>query len=403
MITPSFALTAAERVLPKLALDFTTALLDSRVTFTRSANTATVTNSSGLIALVNADIPRFDFNPITLACKGLLIEEARTNNLLQSQDLSTSWTPANATITTDQVVSPDGTQNADLITSTGAGGRVTQTVSAPSTSVYTYSVYLKKDATAVIELLVRNNTTATNWMARFNLDTFAITNVSAGATASMVDVGNGWRRCFITTASITSGNSVTSYIYAGIGTSGQSQYAWGAQLEAGAFATSYIPTTTTALTRNADVATMTGTNFSDWFNASEGTVVAWGTQQSEDQSGGQRRGFTCISDATNNNRISLSPVQFNVVTGGSPVVNQTFAGFVANQNYKIAGAYKLNNSQSASNATLSSNDTSCAVPTVTQLQFGTFRIADGLMCGHLQKFMFYPQRLTSAEIQAVSK
>jgi len=84
MITPSFALTATERVLPRMALDFTTAVLDPRVTFTRSGNTATVTNSSGVIAAINADLPRFDFNPTTLACNGLLIEESRTNLLLNS-------------------------------------------------------------------------------------------------------------------------------------------------------------------------------------------------------------------------------------------------------------------------------------------------------------------------------
>jgi hypothetical protein len=71
VITPSFGITATERVLPKLALDFTTASLDPRVTFTRTGNTATVTNSSGNVVGINADLPRFDYNPVTLACKGL--------------------------------------------------------------------------------------------------------------------------------------------------------------------------------------------------------------------------------------------------------------------------------------------------------------------------------------------
>ena len=84
MITPSFALTATERVLPRMALDFTTATLDPRVTFTRTGDTATVTNSSGVITAINANLPRFDFDPTTLVCKGLLIEEARTNLLLNS-------------------------------------------------------------------------------------------------------------------------------------------------------------------------------------------------------------------------------------------------------------------------------------------------------------------------------
>jgi len=401
MITPSFALTATERVLPKLALDFTTAVLDSRVTFTRSANTATVTNSSGLIALVNADIPRFDFNPITLNCKGLLIEEARTNLLLQSKDLSTSWTPASATVTTDQIISPDGTQNADLLTSTGAGGRVTQTLSAPSTGVYTYSVYLKKDATAVIELLVRNNTTATNWMARFNLDTFAVTNVSAGATASMVDVGNGWRRCFITTASITSGNSVTSYIYAGIGTSGQSQYAWGAQLEAGAFATSYIPTTVAQVTRTADVATMTGTNFSDWYNAGAGGFVVGALPSTVS---GTRPALQ-FDDATANELITLRGNATNpelvIIDGGSPQAQIDAGTIVANTAYKLGAAWNTNNCAAAVNGGTAVTDTSATIPTVTQARLGS----DGTnyLNGNLQTVRYWPQRIIDAEVQAFSK
>jgi hypothetical protein len=70
MITPSFAISATERVLPRMALDFTTASLDSRVTFTRTGNTAAVTNSSGYVVPINADLPRFDFDPIALTCKG---------------------------------------------------------------------------------------------------------------------------------------------------------------------------------------------------------------------------------------------------------------------------------------------------------------------------------------------
>jgi hypothetical protein len=330
MITPSYLLTATERVLPRLALDFTTAALDPRVTFTRAGNTATVINSSGVIVGVNADIPRFDYNPTTLLCNGLLIEESRTNVLLNS-----------------------------LIDGTILGTQaVVVTAAARTLSFY---------GTGQIVLSGAHSATVTGTGAYPARTTLTFTPTSGTLTLTVT---------------------------------GTVQFA---QLELGSFATSFIPTAGSQVTRSADVATMTGTNFSDWYNATEGTFVAWGTQQSEDQAGGQRRGFANISDGSNTNRMGLSPVQFAVVTSGSSVVNQTFSGFVANQNYKIAGAYKLNNSQSASNATLSSNDTACTVPTVTQLQFGTFRLADGLMCGYLQKFMYYPQRLTSAEVQAISK
>lgn len=69
MITASFPLTATERVLPRLALDFTTGVLDPRVSVTRALNTATAVNSSGFIAVVNADLPRFDYDPVNLSAK----------------------------------------------------------------------------------------------------------------------------------------------------------------------------------------------------------------------------------------------------------------------------------------------------------------------------------------------
>jgi hypothetical protein len=84
MITPAYAPTATERVLPRLALDFTTAVADPRVATARAANTATRFNSSGIIEIVNADLPRFDFSPTALTCQGQLIEEARTNLFLNS-------------------------------------------------------------------------------------------------------------------------------------------------------------------------------------------------------------------------------------------------------------------------------------------------------------------------------
>ena len=83
-MTPSFSITAIERILPNLDLDFTSGNLDSRITFTRTGNTATVINSSGVIQLVSADTPRFQHNPTTLKRQGLLIEQTRTNLLLNS-------------------------------------------------------------------------------------------------------------------------------------------------------------------------------------------------------------------------------------------------------------------------------------------------------------------------------
>ena len=84
MFTPSYSLTATERVLPNFAIDFTTGVVDPRIVTSRAGNTATRINASGVIELVNADLPRLDFDPVTLACRGLLSEGATTNLLLIS-------------------------------------------------------------------------------------------------------------------------------------------------------------------------------------------------------------------------------------------------------------------------------------------------------------------------------
>lgn len=85
---------------PKFSLDFTTASLDSSVAFSRAGNTATVVNSSGYVVGINANLPRFDYSPVTKVCNGLLIEEARTNAYLQSADFSQAiWVKTNGTVT----------------------------------------------------------------------------------------------------------------------------------------------------------------------------------------------------------------------------------------------------------------------------------------------------------------
>jgi len=88
MLTPGYNLTATERVLPRLALDFTTAVLDPRVTVTRALNTATRINSNGLVEGVNANLPRFDYNFATNSYKGILIEETRANSFIYSEQLN---------------------------------------------------------------------------------------------------------------------------------------------------------------------------------------------------------------------------------------------------------------------------------------------------------------------------
>lgn len=328
MITPAFGITATERVLPKLALDFTTASLDPRITFTRTtgaSNPATYINSSGVITAATNNQPRFDYDPVTLVCKGLLIEESRTNSLLNTDLLSTQ-----------------------IVTVTAA----TRTLSFYGTG----SVTLSGAHAAVVSGAGAYPTRTT----------YSFTPIAGALTLTVA---------------------------------GTVQFA---QLEAGAFATSYIPTTTAALTRNADVATMTGTNFSDWFNASEGSFAIEGSAFAETQ-GGQKQGFLLVSPTvvSSSFRVSIAPLGYTIVDTTTQV-NQSLSTFVANTDYTVVAAYKLNDCQFASNSTLGATDTACTIPTVNFAQFGRFRSADGLLSGYIKSMRYWPQRLTGAELQAFS-
>ena len=394
-----------------MALDFTTASLDNRITFTRTtgaSNPATYVNSSGVVTAATNNQPRFDYNPIALVCKGLLIEESRENKVIYSEDLSNAvWTKSATSVSTNAAVSPDGATTADKLvedTSTGAHYTYEQKTGLTVTT-YTWSIFAKAAGRNWIYLTEGNNVTATAWFDLANGVTGTVSGTGS-PSATITNYGNGWYRCTMTATIIASvfncqvrmGTANGTGSYTGDGTSGV--YLWGGQLEAGAFATSYIPTTTAALTRNADVATMTGTNFSDWYNASEGTFVTQGvflgtgsggaTRVWQADAGGEGDRLTVITTSTSFRCIdtvsSSSQADFSVSYGGASIQNSGFA-------------YKVNNIQLSANATLGAGDTSCNVPTVSILRLGaSFSGVYGASL--IRKLSFFPLRLSNAELQA---
>lgn len=329
MITPSFALTATERVLPRMALNFTTSNLDNRVTFTRSGNTATVTNSSGVITAINANLPRFDFNPTTLVCKGLLIEESRTNLLLNSL--------INGTNLSTQLVTT--TANAHTLTFYGTGQIV-------------------------------------------------LTGTSSATVVGTGAYPNGQTLTFTPTV-----GALTLTV------TGTVQYA---QLEVGAFSTSFIPTAALQVTRTADVAVMSGTNFSSWFNAAEGAFT--GVAQTLSAAGSTQRIFSAStgsyadSISASSSGIDLYCQTFN---GGALQSNLFLAGSASQTDFKFNFVYKSASFAASRNA--SALQTSAGtVPTVNQFGIGN----EGgftFFNGYIKQLRYYPQRLINAEIQAFSK
>jgi hypothetical protein len=180
--------------------------------------------------------------------------------------------------------------------------------------------------------------------------------------------------------------------------------AYGAQVEAGPFATSYIPTTISAIaTRNADVVTMTGTNFSDWFNASEGTFAADATTLSS--LGSTQRIFSA-STGSYADSISASTsgtdLYCQCFTAGNLEANMFFAGGASNTTFSLCYAYKNNNAASAFKAGSVLTDTSITLPAPDQFGIGN-EGGFALFNGWINNIRYWPQRLIDAEVQSFSK
>jgi hypothetical protein len=416
MITPSFGLTATERVLPKLALDFTNASLDSRITFTRTtsaSNPATYVDSSGLIVAATNDQPRFDYDPVTLACKGLLIEESRQNISTYSSDLSGAGWSASAviTLTASALTSPDGTANAYQASITNNTGTVSKTIAiAANTNTYYTTVYYKYisgTANTRLRIALTGGTSVALFIA-FNNQTGAFVSSSVGAVYSIQNAGDGWWRVGIAiTNNGTNTNLIVQNFITNDTTASKEIGIWGLQVEAGAFATSYIPTEASALIRNADVATMTGTNFSDWYNATEGTFVAKANYANVGTA------KVCQIYTASDNTVTNRTHQFfnNNIVGNrcisatsSAVPGNIIATFPAS--YTCALAYKMGtgNVGAAVNSSPVQSATSTGLPVVDRLYIGArYDGTAEFLNSTIQKLNFYHQRLINAEVQAFSK
>jgi hypothetical protein len=389
-----------------MLLDFLNPVLDPRITFSRGTG-ATRVNAFGFIETVGNTTPRFDYDPVTLAPRGLLIEEARTNLLLQSETFdNASWPKTDATVTANVTNAPSGTAVADKLaeTATTAAHSVSQIVTIAIGTSYTYTVYAKAAERNWIALQFTGGMTA-NHGAYFDLANGVVGNlISSPASASITKLADGWYRCSITSAPAT-GTSTTAWVYTAsgngvvsyLGTAGSGIYLWGAQFEAGAFATSYIPTVASTVTRNADVATMTGTNFSSWYNQSEGTFVADATTANA--------GVDFYSLGTGSNRIAIRRLASNTVLaynrlGGTNDINAN--GSWATGTAKVAYAIKSGDSGISLNGSTVATSANTFTQAETQLFIGSLDTSSGRISGHIRTIAYFNTRLPNAQLQTLT-
>lgn len=411
MITPSFGITATERVLPSLTLDFMGATLDPRVTFTRAGATATRVNASGNIEAVAANTPRFDYNPVTLALKGLLVEASATNVVLQSQNFGTTWAKVSATVAVG-ATSPDGVTTSDRIAETAVNDvhlTLQSGIALTIGQTYRFSIYVKAAERSWIAMQLSTGFSGTPGTYFNSADGTIGTTFSGSPVPKIENAGNGWYRCSIQAVADASTGVVVIYLASAnnsvvyLGDVNNGINLWGAQVEIGSVETSYISTTTAAVARNSDVAVMTGSNFTSVLTASQNGIVAEGSFKG---TSGFNPMISLDAGSPNVNSVRIrgngANTELAVYASSSFTVQLIGAARVAGTTYKVGGAAKSTDYGISVNAATPVGQLTGTYPSgINQMQIG----GDGtdFMNGWLRTIRAWPQRLINAEIQAFSK
>jgi hypothetical protein len=385
------------------------------------ATAATRVNANGFIESVASGVPRLDYYTSggTAGCPALLVEASGSNLALQSEAFNTTWAATSLNITSG-FTSPTNSNLGALIEASAAGGRLRQSVTLTSGATLNFSCFAKLGTLSSGVSLVFQDGTATNYTSgacqAFRLDTGQLASSgSTGAGFTVVrsgieNYGNGWYRCNLAvtmgytpatphitirpTATLTSSIPVTA--------SGGTCYIFGAQLETGSIATSYIPTTTGSITRNADVITLSGA-VSGCIGQTEGTIYL----QTDELVSGASDLF-CFARATTNT-VSISKNSSNIIqatvytSGPSPALFIAASGTVSG-NLKIAVAYKTGESALYINGVqIGTSSTAFSfAAALTEININPTGFFEGRGNQRISALSLYTTRLTNDELQSLT-
>jgi len=359
---------------------------DGQLSFSR-ASTATRVNASGLIEAVASNVPRLDY--LGSSCPRLLLEPQRTNLATYSEQFdNAAWNNAGgAVVSANTAVAPDGTTTADTATF-GAGSPILRqiiTLLTPSVS-YTFTAYVKKSATSGannVRLTINNTLT---W---------------SGAVSTKIALTNNWQR-----VSLTCTSAANAYLIIGSldqnGTDDTSCYGnvdiWGAQLEAGAYATSYIPTLAASVTRVADDCVKSSAT--SIIGQTEGVIyINWDYQNRGSSLGNIP---ICLDGGAGNEVYfyGLPNGNYECEMFRSAVRQFSFTGSLGSfGTKKIAIAYKQNNFALYINGVQIGTDTSGSVPAMNRLYVGRFygNTVTNISSG-ISEVLLFKTRLTNAQL-----
>jgi len=378
------------------------------ITFTR-ASSGTYVDGAGIIQSATTNTPRFDHDPVTGESLGLLKEEASTNLLTYSEEFDQSaWQKSNATVTSNAIAAPDGTTTADLVLDNTVNTSHSIGHDSPTLSSgidYTFSVYAKaQDLDHCFLLLYSGGGAFPTTAASYDLTNKTASSAAGTPAFSIEDAGNGWRRLSITETTTSAATTVAEVrlsqdgVWANRNYLGSEEgiYLWGAQLEAGSVPTSYIQTTSSTVTRAADILSITGTNFSSFYNQSAGTLFV--EYQAYSASGNQQiAGFT---QGTNNSiRWGAWNNQLFMTNSGT----QYFASLTPSASpTKVAFAATGNDAIGALNGTLTAQDTSVTMPAVDNLHIGSTAAYLDAFSGHIKRLAYFATRQPEATLEGIT-
>jgi hypothetical protein len=342
--------------------------------FSRGSS-ATRVNKDGLIETVGSGQPRIDFKDNTKGA--LLLEPTRSNLVTYSEDFSNAaWTKTDSIVSLNQDISPDGTNNATLYTSTSASNRLRTNFSHP-TSVRTFSIWVKS----------YNNISVSGRLTFSGLNDLNFTTT------------NEWQR--ISTTRDISGDTFKCSLR--LTNDNESILIYGAQLEEGSYATSYIPTSGGVVTRLADSSSQTpqdgvigqteGSIYSE-FKCLDGisNIILW----MRNPSGGSYGDMIKLEVRTNN------VFQLEIKEANDPSANITSSALTVGDYYKVAVGYKQNDFVVYINGVQIGVDTSGSVPTCSEMYIGKY-VDGGIRMGVVKDLKLYNTRLSNSELQALTQ
>ena len=387
------------------------------VDFARTT-TASYFGADGLLKTAAINEPRIEYDPTTGECKGLLIEESRTNLVRWSEKFdNAAWSNVRSSIVANTVVAPDGALTGDKLVASldNAEHYTEQYISNVSPGEwYNISICVRQAEIKSVRIRVYSSpNTGSSAVVDFRDMTTVSTTVLGSAEigdTSITAIGGGWYRLSMAfkfntldTARlirILTLNNVYSASYTGDGTSGL--YIWGAQLEVGRFPSSYIKTEASAVTRGADNASVTGANFSSWYRQDEYSVLS----RSAFLSATALDTVWSIDNGLISNRArvlgwSNGPSRFTASSGGkfqAGIISQT------TRPNSVAVGVQVNNMAAAFDGHAVQQVSIAAMPAVAPhtLHLGSSN-GEAPLNGHISRLTYWPKRLTNAQLQELSK